>query len=141
MSQPAIEKSKLPTETLTSHAMLVPWGLFAQRIGLVEALEEVPIPQRRRKHTPQTKLTEFFVSILAGCAYLQDISRGAHPWNVSMILRQLRLEFREQWPRQAAAHRQVVAPSGLPWYHKLAQKEGREKSRPRLAFLSLLVGG
>jgi len=59
--------------------MLVPWGFFAQRIGLVEALEGVPIPQRRREYTPQTKLIEFLVSILAGCAYLQDISRAPHP--------------------------------------------------------------
>ena len=79
MSQPRIEKPDAPTNILTSHAMLVPWGLFAQRIGLVEGLEQVPIPQRRRKHTPQTKLIEFFVSILAGCVHLQDISHGAHP--------------------------------------------------------------
>jgi hypothetical protein len=72
-------ETKGTTEMLTSHAMLVPWGLFAQRIGLVEALGEVPIPQRRRWHTPQTKLIKFFVSILAGCEYLQDISRGVHP--------------------------------------------------------------
>ena len=75
MSQAPIEKPNVPTEILTSHAMLVPWGLYGQRIGLVEKLEEVPIPQRRRQHTPQTKLIEFFVSILAGCAHLQDISR------------------------------------------------------------------
>jgi hypothetical protein len=79
MSQAPIEKPNVPTEILTSHAMLVPWGLYGQRIGLVEKLEEVPIPQRRRQHTPQTKLIEFFVSILAGCAHLQDISHGAHP--------------------------------------------------------------
>jgi hypothetical protein len=59
--------------------MLVPWGFFAQRIGLVETLEAVSIAQRRREYTPQTKLIEFLVSILAGCAYLQDISRGPHP--------------------------------------------------------------
>jgi hypothetical protein len=64
---------------LTSHAMLVAWGLFAQRIGLVKALEAVPIPQRQREHTPQTKLLEFLVAILAGCSYLQDISHGSHP--------------------------------------------------------------
>ncbi len=79
MSQLSIEKPNVPTEILTSHAMLIPWGLFAQRIGLVKALEEVPIPQRRRNHRPQTKLIEFFVSILGGCAYLQDISHGSHP--------------------------------------------------------------
>jgi len=79
MSQLPTEDQNAPTATLTSHAMLVPWGLFAQHIGLVETLEGVSIPQRRREYTPQTKLIEFLVSILAGCAYLQDISRGAHP--------------------------------------------------------------
>ncbi len=28
-----------PATRLTSHAILVPWGLFAQRIGLIKALE------------------------------------------------------------------------------------------------------
>jgi hypothetical protein len=79
MSQLPTENQDAPTATLTSHAMLVPWGLFAQRTGLVEALEGVPILQRRREYTPQTKLIEFLVSVLAGCAYLQDISRGPHP--------------------------------------------------------------
>jgi hypothetical protein len=79
MSRVPIEKPSVLTEMLTSHAMLVPWGLYAQRIGLVKKLEEVPIPQRRRQHAPQTKLIEFFVSILAGCAHLQDISHGTHP--------------------------------------------------------------
>ena len=76
--------SPLPTENpslpeLTSHAMLVPWGMFAQQIGLVKALMHVPIPQKTREHLPQTKLLEFLVAILNGCAYLQDISRSAHP--------------------------------------------------------------
>ncbi|MGA9349611.1 MAG: hypothetical protein WBW48_12530 [Anaerolineae bacterium] len=79
MSQLLTENQNAPMATLTSHAMLVPWGFFAQRIGLVETLEAVPIAQRRREYTPQTKLIEFLVSILAGCAYLQDISRGPHP--------------------------------------------------------------
>lgn len=73
------DKPYAPTDTLTSHAMLVPWGLFAQHIGLVDALKRVPIPQRQRDYTPQTKLLEFLVAMLAGCAYLQDISRGSHP--------------------------------------------------------------
>lgn len=68
-----------PTITRTTHAMLVLWGVFAQQIGLVKALEKVPIPQRSRVHTPQTKLIEFLIAILSGCAYLQDISRSAHP--------------------------------------------------------------
>jgi len=60
--------------------MLVPWGLFAQRIGLVEALEGVSISQPTRDHTPQTKLIELLVSVLMGCAHLKDISHGPHPF-------------------------------------------------------------
>ena len=56
MSQLPTETQKAPTATLTSHAMLVPWGLFARRIGLVEALEGVPIPQRQREYTPRLML-------------------------------------------------------------------------------------
>ena len=55
-----------PESCRTDNAMLVPWGLFAQRIGVVEALKEVSIPQRSRTYTPQTKLLEFLVSILSG---------------------------------------------------------------------------
>jgi hypothetical protein len=59
--------------------MLVPWGMFARQIGLVQGLEKVSIPQRARDHAPQAKLLEFLVAILGGCAYLQDISCGPHP--------------------------------------------------------------
>jgi hypothetical protein len=69
----------MPTMTLTEHAMLVVWGEFARLIGLVDQLGKVFIPQRTREHKPQTKLIEFFVAILGGCAYLQDISNGPHP--------------------------------------------------------------
>jgi hypothetical protein len=68
-----------PNVTRTAHAMLVPWGVFARQIGLVAGLEQVPIPQRTREHAPQTKLLESLVATLSGCAYLQDISLGAHP--------------------------------------------------------------
>jgi len=73
---------------LTSHAMLVPWGLFAQQIGLIKGLREVPIAQRTRDHTPQDKLIEFFVATLSGCTYLQDISRGAHPLDQDLAVAQ-----------------------------------------------------
>jgi hypothetical protein len=88
MSQLPTEDRNAPTATLTSHAMLVPWGFFAQRIGLVENLEAVPIAQRRREYTPQTKLLELLVSILAGCAYLQDISRAPHPLDQDLAVAQ-----------------------------------------------------
>jgi exonuclease VII small subunit len=87
--------------------MLVPWGVFAQRIGLVRALEEVPIPQRRREHTPQTKLIEFLVSILAGCAYLQDISHGPHPLDQDVATAQA--WGRENWADYSGVSRTLRA--------------------------------
>lgn len=64
---------------LTSHAMLIPWGLFAQEIGLIRGIQAVPIPQRTRDHAPQAKVLELFAAILKGSAYLQDISLGPNP--------------------------------------------------------------
>jgi hypothetical protein len=88
MNRQPITHAEAPIPALTSHAMLVPWGLFAQHIGLVEALEGVPIPQRTRDHTPQTKLIEFLVSILMGCAHLKDISHGPHPLDQDLAVAQ-----------------------------------------------------
>jgi len=64
---------------VTHHALLVAWGQFAQHVGLTEAIEGVEIRQKQRTHSPQTKVLEFLVALLAGLPYLQDISRDAHP--------------------------------------------------------------
>lgn len=64
---------------LTQHAMLVLWGEYAQRIGLVKALEQVKLRQKTREHTPQSKVLEFLLAILAGLPHLQDLSLAAHP--------------------------------------------------------------
>jgi len=74
--------------TLTQHAMLVPWGLFAQQIGLVQRIRTVPIPQQTRDHAPQDKLLELFVATLSGCAYLQDISLGPVPLDQDVAVAQ-----------------------------------------------------
>jgi len=71
--------SEKQPETLTHHAMLVAWGQFAQRIGMIRAIEAVALHQKKVEHGPQTKVLEFFVAILAGLAHLQDLSRSAHP--------------------------------------------------------------
>jgi hypothetical protein len=67
------------TGALTQHAMLVAWGIYAQHMGLVQQLEQVPLHQKRREHRPQTQVLEFLVAILAGLPYLKDISQSAHP--------------------------------------------------------------
>lgn len=65
--------------SFTQHAFLVAWGQYAQEIGLIKALEAVPLRQKKYQHQPQTKVLEFFVAHLAGCKHLRDISLAAHP--------------------------------------------------------------
>ncbi len=67
------------SEILTQHAMLVVWGQFGHCLGLIEKLSQVPLHQKTVVHSPQTKVLEFLVAILGGCAYLKDLSRSAHP--------------------------------------------------------------
>lgn len=71
--------SKNELETLTHHAMLVVWGQFAQSIGLIEPVQAVGLHQKTVQYSPQTKVLEFLVAILAGLEHLQDLSRSAHP--------------------------------------------------------------
>jgi hypothetical protein len=71
--------SEKQPDTLTHHAMLVAWGQFAQRIGLIDALEALALHQKTVEHSPQAKILEFFVAILAGLQHLQELSRSAHP--------------------------------------------------------------
>jgi len=63
----------------TQHAFLVAWGSFAEHIGLLRQMQAVSLTQKRYRHTPQTKVLEFLVAILAGLKHLQDISLAAHP--------------------------------------------------------------
>ncbi len=71
--------SELSEMTLTHHAMLVAWGQYAHCIGLIRAIEGIPLHQKTVTHRPQTKVLEFLVAILGGFAYLKDISLSAHP--------------------------------------------------------------
>jgi hypothetical protein len=66
-------------EELTHHAMLVAWGQFAQHIGLIEKIEGIHLHQKKVEHSPQTKVLEFFLSILGGLEHLKDLSYAAHP--------------------------------------------------------------
>lgn len=63
----------------TQHALLVAWGWFAEHIGLIQAIQSVPLRQKTYQHSPHTKILEFLVALLGGLPYLQDISRAAHP--------------------------------------------------------------
>ncbi len=91
-----IQTSPETAPQMTQHAMLVIWGIFAHRIGLVKAIEAVKLKQKKRDHTPQTKVLEFLVAILGGLPHLQDISRAAHPLDQDPIVA-------EAWGRDAWA--------------------------------------
>ena len=68
-----------PLDLTTDHAGLVLLGKYAQHLGLIERLQTVPLAQRTRSHSPQDKLIQFFVGILAGIDYLQDFDLAPHP--------------------------------------------------------------
>ncbi len=63
----------------TQHALLIPWGHFAQEIGLISGINAVKLNQKVYQHTSQEKVLEFLVAILSGKKHLQDISLAAHP--------------------------------------------------------------
>jgi len=63
----------------TEHALLVLLGQYAQHLGLIQALMDVPLHQKTYIHRPQTKIVEFLVAMLAGLPHLEDISRDGRP--------------------------------------------------------------
>jgi hypothetical protein len=65
--------------SLTDHAMLVVWGQYAHCLGLIQAIEQIPLAQKTVQHSPQGKVLEFLVAILGGLEYLKDISLSARP--------------------------------------------------------------
>jgi hypothetical protein len=66
-------------DPVTDHALLVLLGHFAHHLGLLALLEAVPLAQKCVTHSPQTKLIEFLVAILAGIPHLQDLNDGPAP--------------------------------------------------------------
>jgi hypothetical protein len=68
-------------DVTTDHAWLVVLGHFAQALGVVTGLAQVPLGQRQGPNEvpPQTKLIEFLVGILGGIEYLQELNQGAQP--------------------------------------------------------------
>jgi len=70
----------------TQHAFLVAWGWFAEHIGLIQSWQDIHLHQKKYWHTPQTKVLEFLVAILAGLEHLQDISLSAHPLDMDQAV-------------------------------------------------------
>jgi hypothetical protein len=68
-----------PSPVLTEHALLVPFGRFAQQIGLLEAFGRVPIRMKTIDHSPGDKLAELFAHILAGGMHVKELETSPHP--------------------------------------------------------------
>jgi len=68
-----------PRLSYTDHALLILWGEFARQIGLLDGLMGVPLAQKTVAHAPQTKLVQLLVTILAGCAHVQEMALGPNP--------------------------------------------------------------
>ncbi len=94
----------------TQHAFLVVWGWFGEHIGLIRRLLAVPLKQKRYHHTPQGKVLEFLVAILAGLKHLQDISLSAHPLDRDPAVAQAWRQ--ESWADYSGVSRTL---SGLSW--------------------------
>lgn len=64
----------------TQHAMLIPWGRFARHLRLSERLRAA-VPRRQHKDALSggDLILEFGLASLTGCAYLEELNRGAHP--------------------------------------------------------------
>jgi hypothetical protein len=80
--------SQSQDSSLTDHAMLVAWGQYAHGLGLIKAIEAIPLDQKTVDHSPQGKVLEFLVTILGGFEYLKDISLSAHPLDKDVTVAQ-----------------------------------------------------
>jgi hypothetical protein len=94
----------------TQHAFLVAWGWFAEHIDLIQQFQAVPLKQKRYHHTPQGKVLEFLVAILAGLKHLQDISLSAHPLDRDPAVAQA--WGQDMWADYSGVSRTL---SGLSW--------------------------
>jgi hypothetical protein len=63
----------------TEHGLLVAFGEFVQQHGLIERLMQIPMKQKTRTFTPQTKLVELLAGIMSGMEHLADLNDGPHP--------------------------------------------------------------
>jgi len=101
----------------TQHAFLVVWGAFAEQIGLPQKLQAIPLKQKRYRHSPQGKVLEFLVAILAGLKHLKNLSLAAHPLVKDQAVA-------EAWGQEAWADYSGVSRTlkGLSWDLIFAQK-------------------
>jgi hypothetical protein len=75
------EPEVLQSQTLveTDHALLVAYGSFAEQVGLLDALEQLPFKMKTVSHSPEDKVAELLAHILRGGMHVNELSKSAHP--------------------------------------------------------------
>jgi hypothetical protein len=73
------QSTALAVSQPTEHAMLMAWGQFAQEIGLLPYLAQVPIPQKTVTHSPAAKLATLFMGLRSGFEFLRDLTQAPTP--------------------------------------------------------------
>jgi hypothetical protein len=82
--------------------MLVALGEFLRQHGLIERLMSVPVPQKTRQFSPQTKLVEFLAGIISGLEHLEDLNTGPRPLAKDPVVAQV-------WGQSGFAHYSSVS--------------------------------
>jgi hypothetical protein len=55
------------------------FGRFARQIGLIAALDRIPLTMKTIDHSPGDKLAELFAHILAGGMHVKELETSPHP--------------------------------------------------------------
>jgi hypothetical protein len=122
-----------PSPQLTDHALLVPFGRFAQQIGLLAALNRVPLKMKTIDHSPGDKLAELFVHILAGGMHVKELETSPRPLihdeAVARAWRQASFAsasgvnalLRAVSPESVAALKEELQQVTAPYRHRLLQ--------------------
>ncbi|TAK34872.1 MAG: hypothetical protein EPO21_08335 [Chloroflexota bacterium] len=63
----------------TEHALLIACGRFAEQVGLLAALEQVPFKMKTIDRSPEEKTAELLAHILAGGMHVNELAKSAHP--------------------------------------------------------------
>src|SRR5919204_630244 len=78
MSVPTVNRPAMEVVP-TSHGLLVAMGRFAAQIGLLDALQRVPVKMKTIDHTPGDKLAELLAHTLAGGMHLKELETSPRP--------------------------------------------------------------
>lgn len=67
------------SETQTAYGPLCAFGHYLTFHRVLKPLERVAVPQKTVKHSPQEKLTDALIGILAGCSALYELNQKVRP--------------------------------------------------------------